>query len=58
MTATTVPSVPAADWNPTPRRTVRIPDEVWQAAQAKAAERGDNLSEVIREALVKYAARD
>ena len=41
----------------TPRRTVRVPDGVWQAAQAKAAERGDNLSDVIRDALVKYGRR-
>ena len=43
--------------NHTPRRTVRVSDEVWAAAQAKATERGDNLSDVIREALVRYARR-
>lgn len=55
MTVATVPGM--AEETHTPRRTVRIPDDVWRAAQAKAVERGDNLSEVIREALVKYARR-
>jgi hypothetical protein len=44
-------------YNLTPRRTVRISDEVWQAAQKRAAERDESVSEVIREALVKYAKR-
>ena len=39
----------------TPQRTVRVPDEVWSAAKAKAEERGDNLSDVIRKALERYA---
>jgi hypothetical protein len=38
----------------TTRRTVRIEDGLWQAAQDKAADRGDNLSEVIRQALIEY----
>jgi macrodomain Ter protein organizer (MatP/YcbG family) len=46
-----------ATTNHTPRRSIRIPDDVWSAAQAKATERGDNLSEVIREALARYAKR-
>lgn len=41
----------------TPQRTVRVPDDVWKAAQSKAAERGENLSDVIRKALARYAAR-
>jgi predicted HicB family RNase H-like nuclease len=36
--------------------TVRISDEIWAAAQAKAAERGESVSDVIRRALVKYSA--
>lgn len=39
----------------TPRKTFRIPDEVYQAAQAKAAERGETLSDVVRRALEQYA---
>lgn len=41
----------------TPQRTVRVPDDVWSAAKAKADERGENLSEVIRKALQRYARR-
>ena len=52
MTPGTVSSVPGKG---TTRRTVRIPDEVWEPAQAAAEERGENLSEVIRSALVDYA---
>ena len=41
----------------TPQRTVRIPTDLWEAAKAKAAERGENLSDVIRRALVRYVGR-
>lgn len=41
----------------TPQRTVRIPDDIWNAAKAKADEREENLSEVIRKALDRYAKR-
>lgn len=41
----------------TPLRAVRISQEVWAAAQAKAHERGETVSEVIRRALVRYAKR-
>jgi predicted HicB family RNase H-like nuclease len=40
--------------NPTPLRNVRVADALWQAAMAKALDRGENLSEVIRRALEKY----
>lgn len=33
---------------------IRIPDKLWTAAQAKADEEDDNLSEVIRRALERY----
>ncbi len=55
MTPATVGKVPNQE--KTPRRTVRVPDEVWQAAQAKAEERGETLSDVIRRALERYAKR-
>jgi hypothetical protein len=42
---------------PMPLRSVRVPNNVWEAAQAKADERGENLSEVIRKALERYAKR-
>jgi len=34
--------------------SVKVEDELWQAAQAKADARGEYLSEVIRAALVRY----
>ena len=39
----------------TPIRSVRIPDEEWQAAQRRAAERGETVSAVIRRMLRRYA---
>lgn len=38
----------------TPIRNVRVPDELWRLALEKAAQEGDNLSEVIRRALTEY----
>lgn len=41
----------------TPKRSIRIPDPLWQAAKAKAAERGEDLSSVVRAALERYIRR-
>ena len=38
----------------TPLRNVRVDDHLWRNAQAKAAEQGVNVSEVIRRALEHY----
>ncbi|GGO92584.1 hypothetical protein GCM10011584_29300 [Nocardioides phosphati] len=38
----------------TPNRVVRVPDELWRAAQRVAADRGETLAAVIRRALEKY----
>lgn len=38
----------------TARRAVRIEDGLWEAAKGKADERGDNLSDIIRQALRDY----
>jgi hypothetical protein len=38
----------------TPRRAVRVEDELWDSALGVASERGDNLSEIIRERLREY----
>jgi len=38
-------------------RSVKVSDELWRAAQAKADERGEYLSEVIRRALERYVSR-
>lgn len=41
----------------TPSRNVRVPTDLWEAALARAAERGEVLSEVIREFLERYVRR-
>lgn len=41
---------------PMPLRSVRVPDALWIAAGEVAADEGRTLSEVIREALERYAA--
>ena len=38
-------------------RSLRVPEKLWEAAKAKADERDENLSDVIREALERYAKR-
>lgn len=38
----------------TPLRNVRVADDLWQAAMAKAAEQSETLSDVLRRALEKY----
>ena len=38
----------------TPHRTVRVPDDEWHAAQARAAELGETLTDVVRRALREY----
>ncbi len=47
-----VPNTPG-----TPRRTIRVPDALWDAAAAKAEERGEDVSTVIRRALERYVRR-
>jgi len=48
----TVPNQPK-----TPLRSFRIPDDVYKAAQAKAAERGETVSSVVVDSLKRYAKR-
>ena len=38
----------------TPQRSIRIPDRIWHAAQEKARSRGERVSDVVRQALIKY----
>lgn len=40
-----------------PRRTIRISDELWQAALATAAEREETVPDVVRRALENYVKR-
>ena len=42
---------------PMTAKSVRVPDALWLAAQSKADERGEVLSEVIRRALERYVRR-
>lgn len=37
-----------------PLRTVRVPEDLWQAAQAKAASEDESVAQVIRRALRDY----
>lgn len=44
--------------NPRPpmrAHNIRFPDPLWSAAEKKAAEQGDHISEILRNALEKYA---
>lgn len=41
----------------TPLRNLRVPDDLWDAAQTVAAERGESLSDVLRAALQRYVKR-
>lgn len=38
----------------TPNRTIRIPDELWDAVRKKAAEEGVTITEVITRALERF----
>jgi hypothetical protein len=39
----------------TPQRSVRVPDDVWQAAKVRPDEEGRTLSDVVRASLESYA---
>ena len=41
----------------TPNRVVRVADDLWHAAQTVARERGETLSDIIRDALAEYVKR-
>lgn len=55
MTPATLARVPNAP--KTPLKSFRIPDDLYRAAQAKAAERGESVSDVVRAALQRYVKR-
>jgi hypothetical protein len=38
-------------------RAIRIPDALWQAALARAQERDETVSDVVRRALERYIKR-
>lgn len=41
---------------PTPLRSVRVPDEVWEAAKLEAEARGETVSEAVVRFLRRYGA--
>jgi len=42
----------------TPARSVRVPDELWRAAQVAAETRGETVTDVIVAALRRYVRRN
>ena len=52
MTRPTVGDVP--NQPKTPQRTFRIPDDLWLAANRKAKQRGESVTDVVIRALKKY----
>lgn len=54
---TNVGTVPTVGKPPMVMRNVRVPLKLWEAAKAKADEQGENISDVIREALERYVRR-
>jgi predicted transcriptional regulator len=55
MTPDTIRAMPNTPG--TPRRTVRIPDDLWDAAARIAAARDESLSDILRQALERYVKR-
>jgi hypothetical protein len=49
-------SVPRPPTGKTPVRNLRVPDDVWRAAQEKAAAEGRSLTEVIVTYLRRYVS--
>lgn len=41
----------------TPLRNIRIPDHLWHAAQERAAERGETVTDVVVRALTRYVRK-
>lgn len=39
---------------PMGQRVIRVPDRLWEAAKARADERGETVSEAIRKFLERY----
>lgn len=40
---------------PMRNRVIRVPDPLWQAAQKRADERGETVSEAVRKFLERYS---
>ena len=52
MTTPTPAATPST--GKTPGRTIRVADDLWRAAQAKATANGETLSDVLRDYLADY----
>lgn len=52
MTGITVGRVPNVER--TPRRTIRVPDDLWHTAKLAAAREGRTVTEVVNDALRDY----
>jgi hypothetical protein len=42
------------DHHHTPRRSVRVPEELWQAALVRSQEKGETVTDVLVRALRRY----
>lgn len=47
-------SVPTKNPSHTPPRSVRVPNELWYAAQEVASDRGESVSEAVNRFLARY----
>lgn len=54
---TNTDTLPPVGKPPMVMRSIRVPLRLWTEAKARADEREENLSDVIREALERYARR-
>jgi len=41
----------------TPPRSIRVPEDVWQAAKAEAERRGETVTDAILRFLIRYPKR-
>lgn len=57
MSVNTSGSVPRVPKQPMVMRSIRVPERLWNEAKAKADDREESISDVIREALERYLRR-
>jgi NRPS condensation-like uncharacterized protein len=55
MATMAAPDTRKGDRSATKVRAVRVSDDVWEAALARAAENGETVADVVRAALIEYA---
>lgn len=55
MTEVNTPTIPRVPNKPkTPMRSMRVPDDVWKAAQAEAERRGESVTAAVVKFLKRY----